>query len=155
MAEFRLTSSAFEHDEDLPVAFTAEGDDLSPPLSWEGVPDGARELVLVCEDPDADVGVFTHWIAYGIGPTVNALPQGLSRDAVIDEPVELVQGLNEFDEVGYSGPTNPGDRDRHRYFFRLFALDVVLDVPVGITRAELRAAAKGHVLATAELVAIA
>lgn len=155
MAGFRLSSSAFEHDDQLPGPFTAEGDDLSPPLSWENVPEGTKELVVVCEDPDAEAGVFTHWIAYGIDPQVTSVPQGLPREAELTEPVEVVQGLNEFDELGYSGPASSEARGPHRLFFRLYALDIVMDVPVGITRSELRAAAKDHVLASAELVAIA
>jgi Raf kinase inhibitor-like YbhB/YbcL family protein len=155
MAAFRLTSPAFDHDEEVPLRFTVDGDDISPPLEWTGVPDGCRELVLVCDDPDADAGVFTHWVVYGIAPDVTGLPEGIPRDALVDEPVPLVQGLNEFDEDGYTGPSTVEDRGPHRYFFRLFAVDVELDLPPGITRAELRRAAKDHVIATAELVGIA
>lgn len=156
MAEFRLTSPAFEHDDDLPSRFTQDAEDVSPPLEWSNVPEGTQELVLICEDPDADAGVFTHWIVYGLRPDEAAgLPEGLTPNVLLTEPVELCQGLNEFDESGYSGPTTADDRGPHRYFFRLHALDVELDVPPGITRAELRAAIKGHILATAELVGIA
>ena len=154
MADFRLTSPAFEHDDDLPLRYTQDGDDVSPPLRWSGAPEGTKELVLICEDPDADEGVFTHWIVYAILPDVTELPEGLPRNPLLDEP-EACQGLNEFDESGYTGPTTAEDRGPHRYFFRLYALDVELDVPPGITRPELREAAKGHVLAQAELVGIA
>lgn len=155
MADFRLTSKAFEHDKPLPVEYTAEGEDLSPPLEWTAPPEGTKELVVICDDPDADAGVFTHWIVYGIAPDVTELPEGLPDDAVIEDPVSLVQGLNEFDDVGYSGPI-PADDDRppHRVFFRLFALDTELDLPPGVTRAELRQAAKDHILAQTSLVAI-
>ncbi len=155
MAAFRLTSPAFDHDDELPLEFTADGDDASPPLEWTEPPEGTKELVIVCEDPDAEAGVFTHWIVYGIPPTAGSLPRGLPRDVVVNEPVELVQGLNEFDEAGYSGPTAAEERGPHRYFFRLFALDIELDLPPGVTRPELRKAAKEHMLATAELVGIA
>ncbi len=160
MAEFRLTSPAFEHDQDLPDRFSADGGNVSPPLAWEGVPDGTTELVLVCDDPDAESGVFTHWIAYGIAGTVRHLPEGVPRDAVIDEPVELMQGLNEFDEAGYTGPTAVDDLDDppplpHRYFFRLFAVDQDLGLAPGARRDEIRKASAGHVIGTAELVVIA
>jgi Raf kinase inhibitor-like YbhB/YbcL family protein len=156
MAAFRLTSPAFEHDAPLPGLYTADAEDLSPPLRWSGLPEGTKELVVVCEDPDADVGVFTHWVLYGVAPDVTELPEGIPNDALVEEPVSLVQGLNEFDEVGYTGPTADEERGPHRLFFRLFALDVeLLELPPGVTRAELRQAAKGHVLATAELVGIA
>ncbi|HSJ47122.1 MAG TPA: YbhB/YbcL family Raf kinase inhibitor-like protein [Euzebyales bacterium] len=158
MAEFRLTSPAFEQDEDLPDRFSADGGNVSPPLEWTGVPDGAVELLLVCDDPDAEVGVFTHWIVYGIAAHENKLPEGVPRDAVVDEPVELMQGLNEFDEAGYTGPMASDDIEEampHRYFFRLFALDAELDLPPGARRNEIRRATSGHVLGSAELVVIA
>ena len=158
MAAFRLTSPVFEHDEELPFKCTAEGGDVSPPLRWEGVPAEAKELVLICDDPDAEYGVFTHWVVYGLAPDTEGLPEGLGRDAVIErDDLSLVQGLNEFDEVGYSGPQPPEEPTSgpHRFFFRLFALDVELDLPPGVTRADLRTAAKDHVVAQAELVGIA
>ena len=157
MAAFRLTSPAFEHDGDLPARFTADGGDVSPPLRWEGVPAGTRELVLVCDDPDAETGVFTHWVAYGIDPEIGELPEGLPKDTIIEEPVSVLQGLNELGEAGYTGPQAPEDPDLapHRYFFRLFALDTELDLPPGVTRPDLRKAAKEHVIGTAELVGIA
>lgn len=157
MAEFRLTSPAFEHDQDLPPRYSADGGNVSPPLQWSGVPDGAKELLLICDDPDVDVGVFTHWIVYGIAGHETHLPEGVPRDAVIDEPVELMQGLNEFDEAGYTGPGGVDEPDEampHRYFFRLFALDEELDLPPGARRDEIRKATSGHVLGTTELVAM-
>lgn len=156
MAAFRLTSPAFEHDEPLPWRYTADGDDVSPPLEWSDVPDGTRELVLIADDPDAETGVVTHWVAYGIPPDMSSMPEQLPRDAIVEnDQVSVVQGLNEFDEVGYSGPTPDDDRGPHRLFFRLFALDAELDIPPGIRREELRRAAKDHVIGTAELVSIA
>ena len=156
MAAFRLTSTAFEHDADLPQEQLGEDDGVSPPLQWTGVPEDTKELALVCEDPDADAGVVTHWVVYGIPPDATGLDGAIPRDAYIETPVELVQGLNEYDEVGYSGPEEDFERGRHRIFFRLFALDTeLLDLPPGATRAELREAAKGHIIARAELVGIA
>lgn len=157
MAALRLTSPAFGHDGDLPDKYTAEGGDVSPPLQWEGVPEGTRELLLVCDDPDADAGVFTHWVAYGISPNLGGLPEGLAKDTIVEGEVSVLQGLNEFGEAGYTGPQAPEDVDvvPHRYFFRLFALDVELDLPPGVLRADLRKAAKDHVIAQAELVGIA
>ncbi len=155
MGAFRLSSPAFDHDSDIPERYRADGGDRSPPLEWEGVPDGTKELVLICDDPDADEGVLTHWVVYGIPPDVTALPEGLDRDAVLTEPVDLVQGFNEFGELGYVGPHSAEDRGPHRFFFRLFALDAeLLEVPPGATRADLRDMAKDHVIGQAELVGI-
>ncbi|CAN5532730.1 YbhB/YbcL family Raf kinase inhibitor-like protein [soil metagenome] len=155
MAAFRLTSAAFDNGEEIPIRHTSDGDDVSPPLSWSDVPDGTRELALICDDPDADAGVLTHWLVYGMAPGETGLPEGIPRDAIVEEPVSLVQGLNEFDEAGYSGPLPAEDRGPHRYFFRLFALDAELDLPPGVGRSELRRAAKDHTLAQVELVGIA
>ena len=154
MAAFRLTSPAFEHDDELPIEYTGDGAGESPPLEWTDVPEGTKELVLIGDDPDAEGGVFTHWIVYGILPETKGLPGGLSRDVVINEPVELVQGLNEFDEAGYTAPPlSAEDEAPHRFFFRLIACDIeLLDLPPGATRSDLRAAVKGHVIATTELV---
>jgi Raf kinase inhibitor-like YbhB/YbcL family protein len=158
MAAFRLSSPAFDHDDDLPLRFTQDGDDVSPPLSWEGVPDGTKELVLVCEDRDGDEGVVTHWVVYGILPDeVTGLPEDLGDQALVElDGSELYQGLNEWDISGWSGPPSTEDRGPHRFFFQLHALDVELtQLSPGATRAELRSAAKGHVIATAEMVGIA
>ncbi len=155
MAAFCLTSAAFDNGEEIPIRHTSDGDDVSPPLSWSDVPDGTRELALICDDPDADAGVLTHWLVYGMAPGETGLPEGIPRDAIVEEPVSLVQGLNEFDEAGYSGPLPAEDRGPHRYFFRLFALDAELDLPPGVGRSELRRAAKDHTLAQVELVGIA
>ena len=159
MADFRLTSPAFQQDQDLPSRFSADGGNISPPLEWSGVPEGTKELLLICDDPDAQYGVFTHWIVYGIAATESGLPEGIPDDAVIDEPVELMQGLNEFDESGYTGPTVIDDEDDdepvpHRYFFRLYALDTELPLAPGARRDEVRQACSGHVIGTAELVVI-
>lgn len=155
MAEFRLTSAAFAHDDGLPIQFTAVGKDVSPPLAWRGAPDDTAEFVLVADDPDAEEGVFTHWVVYGMLPDVSELPEGLPADALIEEPVSLVQGLNDFGDVGYAGPQPDEDRGPHRVFFRLFALDTELDLPPGARRDEIRRATSGHVVGSAELVVIA
>ena len=155
MAAFRLSSPAFDNDDDIPLRYTQGGDDVSPPMTWDDLPDGTKELVLVCEDPDADEGVFTHWVVYGINPEeTTSLPEDVGSQALITEPTEFCQGLNEYDMSGYTGPPAADDRGPHRFFFRLYALDTELDVPPGISRADLREAAKHHVIGTAELVGI-
>lgn len=156
MAAFRLTSPAFEHDAPLPLRHTGDGDDVSPPLAWTGVPAGTKELVLICDDPDAETGVFTHWVVYGMPPDTTGLPEGIPDDAIVEEDdLSLVQGLNEFDEVGWSGPVASEERGPHRLFFRLLALDKeLLDLPPGVSRADLRVAAKDHILERTVLVGI-
>ena len=158
MAAFRLISPAFDHDDDLPLRFTQDGEDVSPPLSWEGVPDGTKELVLVCEDRDGDEGVVTHWVVFGILPSeTESLPEDLGdRALVTQDDFEIYQGLNEWDNSGWTGPTPTDERGPHRYFFRLHALDSELsELSPGASRSELRTATTGHIIATAELVGIA
>ncbi|MEX2619894.1 MAG: YbhB/YbcL family Raf kinase inhibitor-like protein [Egibacteraceae bacterium] len=156
MAAFRLTSPAFEHDTPLPLRYSGDADDLSPPLAWTGAPAGTKELVLICDDPDAETGVFTHWIVYGMAPDSSSLPEGISDDAIIEgDDISLVQGLNEFDQVGWNGPIASEERGPHRLFFRLYALDTeLLDLPPGVTRSEVRNAAKDHIIGQTMLVGI-
>jgi Raf kinase inhibitor-like YbhB/YbcL family protein len=158
MSAFRLTSPAFDDDDDLPERFTQDGGDVSPPLQWEGVPEGTKELILICEDRDGDEGVVTHWVVYGILPDeTKSLPEDLGDQALVtQDDFELYQGLNEWDNSGWTGPISADDRGPHRFFFRLHALDTELDtLTPGATRAELRTAAKDHIIATAEIVGIA
>jgi Raf kinase inhibitor-like YbhB/YbcL family protein len=153
MAELRLTSPAFEHDAALPKRFYADLENLSPPLAWQGVPDGTAELVVVSEDPDSEEGVFTHWLMFGIPPSVTELPEGLGVDTIVHVPDEMYQGLNDFDAPGWTGPSDEGRT--HRMFFRLYALDAELfELAPGATREELRSASKGHVIESTELVGI-
>jgi Raf kinase inhibitor-like YbhB/YbcL family protein len=138
----KLTSGAFEEGDTIPRRHTCEAEDVSPPLSWEDVPEGTPSLALVVDDPDAPVGTFIHWLAWGIDPG-GALGEGEAAPH---------EGRNDFGETGYRGPCPPPGHGRHRYFFRLHALDAELDLEPGADRDELERAIEGHVLETAELV---
>jgi Raf kinase inhibitor-like YbhB/YbcL family protein len=140
---FALTSDAFEQGAAIPSRYTCEGDDLSPPLSWIDVPDDALSLALICDDPDAPAGTFTHWVAWGIDPSAGGLAEG--------EPAPR-EGLNGFGSSGYRGPCPPPGHGPHRYFFRLFALDAEPRVEPGAGREALESAIDGHVIDAAELV---
>jgi Raf kinase inhibitor-like YbhB/YbcL family protein len=145
MGEFILTSSAFSHGEPIPARYSCEGENLSPPLSWSGWPEGTRSLALIVDDPDAPVGTFTHWLAWGIDPEAGGLEEGEAP------PVE---GRNDFGVTGYGGPCPPPGHGPHRYLFRLYALDSEVGLRAGASRQELERALEGHVLAVAELVGI-
>jgi Raf kinase inhibitor-like YbhB/YbcL family protein len=145
VGEFSLTSASFKAGTTIPRRHTCEGEDLSPPLAWSEPPAGTRSLALIVDDPDAPVGTFTHWLAGGIDPGARALPE--SEGA----PVE---GRNDFGVVGYRGPCPPPGHGRHRYVFRLHALEAELDLRPGAGAAELERALAGRVLATAELVGL-
>ncbi|MEY4939943.1 MAG: hypothetical protein RIQ93_1678 [Verrucomicrobiota bacterium] len=137
----RIVCPAFPEGGTIPSYYAKAGDNISPPLVLCEVPPAARSLALILEDPDAPRGLFTHWIVFNLRPDAtfgeNQVPRGAR------------QGKNSWDEPRYGGP-QPPDRE-HRYFFRLFALDDILDLPDGVTRDELEAAMCGHVITQAAL----
>jgi Raf kinase inhibitor-like YbhB/YbcL family protein len=143
--EFELTSPAFEHGQRIPRKHTCEGEDVSPPLAWSGVPEGTRSLALVVDDPDAPGGTFTHWAAWEIDAAAGGLGEGEAP------PFE---GQNDFGSVGWGGPCPPPGHGPHRYFFRLHALEGELELPAGAARAEVERTIAGRGLAVAELVGI-
>jgi Raf kinase inhibitor-like YbhB/YbcL family protein len=140
---FALQSSAFEHGAPISRRYGCDGEDLSPPLTWSGVPPDTRSLALVMDDPDAPAGTFTHWLAWGINPRTQGLGEGESAPK---------EGRNDFGTMGYRGPCPPVGHGPHRYVFRLYALDSELALPPGARRRELQRALQRHTLATAELI---
>ena len=143
MAEFALESSAFANAQAIPARYSCEGEDVSPPLQWSHAPEGARSLALIVDDPDAPGGVFTHWVAWGLDPAGEELGEGESAPR---------EGENDFGTPGYRGPCPPLGHGRHRYVFRLYALDTGVELAAGASKGELEQALEGHVLTTAELV---
>lgn len=143
-----LTSTAFEEGKSIPSKHTCDGEDISPALAWRGVPEGTKSLALICDDPDAPVGTWVHWVLYGVPADTTSLPQGVPQQ----ESVEGVgvQGRNDFKRIGYGGPCPPPGTP-HRYFFKLYALDDVPALEPGATKKALLAAMEGHVLAQGQL----
>jgi len=149
---FTLTSSSFVAQGEIPAKHTCEGADVSPALAWSGLPDGTRSLALVVDDPDAPDPraprmTWVHWVLYGIPPSVAGLPEGIRAEAL---PPGTRQGLNDWKRPGYGGPCPP--IGRHRYFHKLYALDVELPDRGAVTKAELERAMAGHVLGEAQLI---
>jgi hypothetical protein len=147
-----LSSPAFAPGGEIPARFTCEGRDLSPALDWTGVPETARSLVLIVDDPDAPDPeapkmTWVHWVLYDLPPSAPGLPEGV---AAKDLPPGTKQGTNDWKRTGYGGPCPP--IGRHRYFHKLYALDVALPDLGAATKAQVEAAMKGHVVAQAELV---
>lgn len=151
-----LSSSAFEPNRDIPAKYTADGEDISPPLHWEGVPEGTREFVLICDDPDAPTpDPWVHWVLYKIPGSIRSLPEGIPPKERLDQPPGALQGVNSWhtgQRIGYRGPSPPPGSGVHHYHFKLYALDAPLDLPPGATKQEVLQAMEGHVLAQAELV---
>ncbi|MEJ2728033.1 MAG: YbhB/YbcL family Raf kinase inhibitor-like protein [Deltaproteobacteria bacterium] len=142
-----ITSSAFSEGEMIPTRFTCDGPDVSPDLTWSGVPGNAQSLSLICDDPDAPVGTWVHWVLFNIPASTGGLPGEISPDATLENGAR--HGTNDFGRLGYGGPCPPGGT--HRYFFKLYALDTELDLESGITKARLLEAMEGHILAEAQL----
>ena len=145
---FVLTSSAFKGGETIPKKYTCDGVDVSPPLSWSGFPAGTKSFVLIVEDPDAPGGVFTHWIAYNISSEITSLPENVEKVERLGNGI--LQGMNNFGRIGYNGPCPPPG-SKHRYYFRIYALDCYIDLPPGATRDEILKVIEGHVVGEAEL----
>lgn len=150
--KLQLTSTAFENGEAIPVEYTCDGDDVSPPLEWSGVPDGAESLVLIVDDPDAPDPAdpkmtWVHWVLYNLPASAGSLPAGVPPAAL---PLGTLEGLNDWKRAGYGGPCPPVGR--HRYFHKLYALDIRLPDLGKPTKAAVERAMQGHVLAGGELV---
>jgi Raf kinase inhibitor-like YbhB/YbcL family protein len=148
-----LESAAFGPNGAIPIRHTCESDDASPALTWSGVPENAKSLALIVDDPDAPdpaapKRVYVHWVIYDIPTSATGLPEGMTSSQV---PKGARQGKNDSGGIGYMGPCPP--IGRHRYFFKLYALDTVLgDLGAGATKADLEAKMGGHIVAQAELI---
>lgn len=148
---FQITSTAFREQEEIPASHTCEGKDISPALEWASVPEGTQSLALIVDDPDAPDPeapkmVWVHWVLFNLPADSQALPEGVSSDAL---PEGTREGLNDWKENGWRGPCPPVGK--HRYFFRLFALDCRLDEQRNVDRARLDQMMQGHILEEAVL----
>ena len=147
-----LTSSAFAANEKIPLRYSGDGEDVSPPLAWGGVPAGTAELALICDDPDAPTPApWVHWVIYGLGPALTALPEGVPATLEAAKPIACRQGKNSWGKVGYGGPLPPKGHGVHHYHFTLYALGKALPVTPGLDKAAVAAAMKGSILAQATL----
>ncbi len=143
-----LTSPAFNHEGDIPNKHTCEGADVSPALSWSAPPAGTRTFSLIMDDPDAPAGTWVHWVLFDLPAQTRALPEGVPKTNELEDGSR--QGRNDFSRPGYGGPCPPRGA-AHRYFFKLYALDAVLSLSPGASKADLEKAMKGHILAEAQL----
>jgi Raf kinase inhibitor-like YbhB/YbcL family protein len=142
MAELYVTSESLRHGDPMPVRHALEGENLSPQLSWSGLPDQTQSIAVICEDPDAPSGTFVHLVGWGIDPEAGRLGEGESAPR---------EGRNDFGKTGYDGPSPPPGHGKHRYYFRVYALDTEPGLEPAASKEELEAAIKGHVLAAGEL----
>jgi hypothetical protein len=142
--QLEISSSAFNNGQPIPSLYTCDDKNISPPLAWNGAPRNAASLVLIVDDPDAPSGIWTHWVVFDLPADSSGLPEGASKT----EPVagNAKQGVNDFKKVGYSGPCPPAGK-QHRYFFKIYALDITLGLPPGASRKAVEAAMTKHILA--------
>ncbi len=144
-----VESDAFQAEATIPQLYTCDGADTSIPLSWSDPPAGTQSLALIFDDVDAPAGTWVHWVMFNIPTGVRSLPEGVEADPIVDGLG--TNGSNSWGNLGYGGPCPPGGAP-HRYTFRLYALDVLLDLEAGASRAELDGAMEGHILNTGQLV---
>jgi len=145
--KLEITSSAFSEGGMIPGRYSCDGPDISPDLSWQGVPEGSRSLALICDDPDAPAGTWVHWVLFNIPADEKGLAAQIAPDAKLSNGA--LHGTNDFRRLGYGGPCPP--RGTHRYYFKLYALDTVLPLKAGATKAQVEAAMAGHILAQGQL----
>ena len=143
----KLTSTAFTNGGAIPALFTCKGKDISPPLSWDNPPSGTKSFALIADDPDAPVGTWIHWILFNIPADSSKLSENIPKRATLTNGA--IHGKNSWGRSDYGGPCPPSGT--HRYFFRIYALDIRLTLPAGSTRDALEKAMKGHILAEATL----
>jgi Raf kinase inhibitor-like YbhB/YbcL family protein len=143
----KVTSPAFEEGGMIPSKYTADGQNISPPLNWESVPDGTKSVALISDDPDAPVGTWVHWVMWNIPADAMELTESVPSDE--DLPDGSRQGITDFRCHGYGGPAPPSGT--HRYYFKIYALNTKLDLPSSSTKADLIKAMEGHVLGEGQL----
>jgi Raf kinase inhibitor-like YbhB/YbcL family protein len=151
----QLTTMAFETGGRIPVRYTCDGEDLSPPLAWSGIPKGTAGFVLIMDDPDAPPGTWVHWVLFDLPSDTKQLAEGLPKTETVEGGGThgACWGVSSYSRVGYHGPCPPPGSP-HRYFFRLYALDAPLGLPAKATKEEVLEAMRGRVLAEAELTGV-
>lgn len=142
-----ILSSAFDEGAMIPDKFTCDDIDISPPLKWSSVPDGTKTFAIICDDPDAPMGTWVHWVIYNLPIDINKLSENIPPLQILTNGAK--QGRNDFGKIGYVGPCPPSST--HRYYFKIYALAEELMVEAGITKSELLKAMEGHILSEGQL----
>ena len=145
----KMTSSAFTEGARIPTKYTCDGGDASPPLKWTGVPQDAKSIALIADDPDAPGGTWVHWVLYGLPPDTAELPEGLPKTDEL--PSGARHGVTDFGRNEYGGPCPPPGHGAHRYYFKVYALDTEIGLKAGSTKQDVLKAMKGNILAEGQL----
>lgn len=145
--DIKVSSAAFEEGGMIPGKYTCDEEDISPPLAWDSIPEGTKTLALICDDPDAPMGTWVHWVLFNLPGDVSELPENIPPERELESGAK--QGTNDFGRIGYGGPCPPGGT--HRYYFKLYALDAELNLESGVRKPQLLEAMEGHILAKGQL----
>jgi Raf kinase inhibitor-like YbhB/YbcL family protein len=152
MRIFKIKCPAFADNDSMPVKYTCDGDDISPKLEWSGVPDGAKSLALICDDPDAPMGTWVHWVMFNLPPEMTKIDEKYTPSrGLSDNDDGIIDGINDFRCPGYNGPCPPKG-PAHRYYFKLYALDIILNLKTGASKTDVEKAMSGHILGQTELI---
>jgi Raf kinase inhibitor-like YbhB/YbcL family protein len=151
MQDIKIWSEKFRTGDNIPVEHTCDGADISPQLSWTDIPPDTKSIVLIMDDPDAPTGTFVHWVIFNIPAYTRSLPEGIPGYEVLLN--SIIQGTNDFGLIGYGGPCPPPGKP-HRYHFKIYALDIRLDLPPGVRKTDIENAMQGHILDKGELIGI-
>lgn len=143
-----ITSTVFKHGARIPAKYTCDGVDVSPPLEWGNVPYGTKSVALICDDPDAPMGTWVHWVIYDIPSSITSLPEKIPPLKELANGAK--QGMNDFRAIGYGGPCPPSGE--HRYFFKIYALEGLTGLKPGATKEQLVSVMQGNILGEAHLV---
>ena len=146
--EIKITSSAFEEGGLIPARYTCDGADVSPPLQWDAVPEGTKSIALICDDPDAPMGTWVHWVLFNLPSDAKELAENIPTEETL--PNGAKQGVNDFGRIGYGGPCPPGGT--HRYFFKIYALDTEVGLEAGADKRQLLKTMEGHILGQGQLI---
>src|SRR5215471_15237625 len=138
-----VRSDSFADGQPIPQKYTCDGEDISPPVRWDSAPDGTKSFALICDDPDAPSGTWVHWVIYDLPATIKELPEAIQANEEVLSGAR--QGTNDFRRLGYGGPCPPKG-NAHRYYFKLYALDIVINLKAGATKSDVENAMKGHIV---------
>ena len=145
--EIKITSSAFGEGAMIPARYTCDGADISPPLQWDAVPEGTKTIALICDDPDAPMGTWVHWVLFNLPAETKQLAENIPADETLADGAR--QGITDFGKIGYGGPCPPSGT--HRYFFKIYALNTEIELPAGADKAQLLKAIQEHILGQGQL----
>ena len=149
--KMNIYSNVFKNNQMIPSKYTCKGENISPPLNWDSIPENTKSLVLIVDDPDAPMGTWIHWVLYNIPPTLNNLSENIEQNKTyIDSG--MIQGINSGKYIGYQGPCPPSGT--HRYFFKIYALDIAIEPVEKMTKSQILKAMENHIIAHGELIGL-